>query len=203
MRSTYFSDGGIVGLGAGGRRPWRARCHGLEAAMKARRVPPVEQTAAPRPARAMFVVCCATRGGGGGSVIAGCGPVSWAYTSLSAQFRFSQLQSAHEEQGVQARARRPVTCFAWGAKNALLCRLRRPPGASIGLSTDPAGSRRPTLPHSGCRTGAWAVYPPTSRRTGLAIPRLLVEGRLRKPWSSSPRRAHGSTLPGGCHYLST
>jgi len=39
---------------------------------------------------------------------------------------------------------RPVACdlIAWGAKNALLGRLRRPPGAWKGLSTDQAGARR-------------------------------------------------------------
>jgi hypothetical protein len=202
MRSTYFSDGGIVGLGAGGRRPWRARCHGLEAAMKARRVPPVEQTAAPRPAGAMFVVCCATRGEEGGRHRGVRACVVGIYI---AKRPISLFATAIRSGGAGRPGSRPVASdlLLRGTKNALLCRLRRPPGAWIGLSTDPAGSRRPTLPHSGCRTGAWAVYPPTSRRTGLAIPRLLVEGRLRKPWSSSPRRAHGSTLPGGCHYLST
>ena len=76
-----------------------------------------------------------------------------------------------EEQGVQARARWPLTLIAWGAKNALLGRLRRPPRAWIGRST---GYRRglggSTLPHSRLRAGAWTVYPPTSRRTGPRHP---------------------------------
>ena len=103
---------------------------------------------------------------------------------------------------------RPVASdlIAWGAKNALLGRLRRPPGAWIGLST---GYRRglggSTLPHSqapGRRLGGLPTNQPTH---WTAAPRLPIEARCRPPPSSSPRRgeAQESISRGACHYPST
>jgi hypothetical protein len=118
---------------------------------------------------------------------------------------------------VQACARWPLTQPARGTKNALLGRLRRPPGAGMGLSTSqrmgfsPAGYRRldfaiSGLPASplrrgsaalppqleaggwpGC-AGAWMVCPPASRRTALRPPRLL--------------RFNNCTSPDGPHHKS-
>ena len=105
-----------------------------------------------------------------------------------------------EEQGVQARARWPLTFIARGAKNALLGRFRRPPDAWIGLSTLPCGVpearlRRIRAPASAVRrgsprfhpqpsleacpecAGAWTVYPPCQPTHRTTAPRLLVEKR--------------------------
>ena len=98
-----------------------------------------------------------------------------------------------EEQGVQARARWPLTFIARGAKNALLGRLRRPPGAWMAYPPCPAGYRRttspspyplvperasgespapsPPIPRSALRgAGARTVYPPCRARYRTAAP---------------------------------
>jgi hypothetical protein len=101
---------------------------------------------------------------------------------------------------------RPVASdlIAWGAKNALLGRLRRPPGAWIGLSTDQAGARRLDFA---------AVQAPDRRLDGLSTnrPTLPDHGtpapdRDRGAGHRHPHLrggCHESTPPGGCHHLST
>src|SRR5512145_724074 len=84
--------------------------------------------------------------------------------------------------------------IARGTKNALLGHFRRPPGAWIGLSTDPAGYRSWTSPHPG------------------SLPRLFAEGDLgtcpasrdcpREHWRldglSTNQPKHPNTAPGSC-----
>ena len=107
---------------------------------------------------------------------------------------------------------------AWGTKNALLGRLRRPPGAWIGPSTMPCGVSEARLhrnPHplvlerasrespapfpikSGDRR-PWAPAlgrsdPPCRARYRTTAPRLLSEARCRPPRSASPRHLHDAT----------
>ena len=93
---------------------------------------------------------------------------------------------------------RPVASdlIAWGAKDALLGRLRRPPGAWIGLPPTRRGLGGSTLPHSqapGRRLGGLPTNQPTHWTTA---PRLPIEARCRPPPSSSPRRGAGEHIAG-------
>src|SRR5262245_8400451 len=123
---------------------------------------------------------------------------SSAYTSQATIFT---VHYSLYEGGAGRPGLRPLACdlIARGAKNALLGRLRRPPGAWIGLSTSPAGYRRldfaasaPPCPRA-CVEGVLGSFPSKSevgfarhrRSNGLFAmpglmsdcgPRLLAEG---------------------------
>src|SRR5688572_27112008 len=103
--------------------------------------------------------------------------IASVHTTLQTLFAVRYSLFASFKGGAGRPGSRPVASdlIAWGAKNALLGRLRRPPGAWIGRPPTRRGLGGSTLPRSRLRAGAWAVYPPTGRRYRTAAPRLPIE----------------------------